>query len=178
MPRVVSCCRQAILSLPPLNPPFSPSHPPHTTPGPVTIRNVLETGIFKKCVCSLSQSEISIHIPSRHALPSRSPDPSLTHPTEAKDIRDNAVLSRSVTPMPSRPTTPKPPGTVRQQAHLRSGMLTVRIFSGASPLSLSGRALTEPRPRSLACTGRAGPRGHPKSPRFVPSSTETTREQP
>ncbi|KAG6372996.1 kinase-like domain-containing protein [Boletus reticuloceps] len=46
-----------------------------------------------------------------------------------KDIKDNA-LSRSVTPIPSRPSTPKPPGTAEQQAHLRSGMLTIRIFSG------------------------------------------------
>ncbi|KAF8132319.1 kinase-like domain-containing protein [Boletus edulis] len=46
-----------------------------------------------------------------------------------KDIKDNA-LSRSVTPIPSRPSTPKPPGTAEQQAHLRSGMLTIRIFAG------------------------------------------------
>ncbi|KIY69435.1 Pkinase-domain-containing protein [Cylindrobasidium torrendii FP15055 ss-10] len=36
--------------------------------------------------------------------------------------------SRSVTPMPSRPTTPKPPGGDAGQ--FRSGMLTIRIFSG------------------------------------------------
>ncbi|KAF8546863.1 Pkinase-domain-containing protein [Imleria badia] len=49
---------------------------------------------------------------------------------KVKDIKDNAVLSRSVTPIPSRPSTPKPHGTAEQQAHLRSGMLTIRIFSG------------------------------------------------
>ncbi|KAF9234333.1 kinase-like domain-containing protein [Melanogaster broomeanus] len=47
-----------------------------------------------------------------------------------KDVKDNGVISRSVTPIPSRPTTPKPPGTTDHQAHLRSGMLTIRIFSG------------------------------------------------
>ncbi|KAF9223204.1 Pkinase-domain-containing protein [Gyrodon lividus] len=49
---------------------------------------------------------------------------------KSKDARDNGVVSRSVTPIPSRPTTPKPPGTADQHAHLRSGMLTIRIFSG------------------------------------------------
>ncbi|KIK96623.1 hypothetical protein PAXRUDRAFT_825768 [Paxillus rubicundulus Ve08.2h10] len=49
---------------------------------------------------------------------------------KSKDARDNGVVSRSVTPIPSRPTTPRPPGVVDQHAHLRSGMLTIRIFSG------------------------------------------------
>ncbi|KIJ60779.1 hypothetical protein HYDPIDRAFT_138719 [Hydnomerulius pinastri MD-312] len=49
---------------------------------------------------------------------------------KSKDTRENGVVSRSVTPIPSRPTTPKPPGTADQGAHLRSGMLTIRIFSG------------------------------------------------
>lgn len=67
-------------------------------------------------------------------LPSPIPrSPVQSTPPEAKDIKDNAVVSRSVTPIPSRPTTPKPPGTAEQQAHLRSGMLTIRIFSGGSP---------------------------------------------
>ncbi|KAH7890401.1 kinase-like domain-containing protein [Phlebopus sp. FC_14] len=47
-----------------------------------------------------------------------------------KDARDNGIISRSVTPMPSRPTTPRPPSVSDPQAHLRSGMLTIRIFSG------------------------------------------------
>jgi hypothetical protein len=38
--------------------------------------------------------------------------------------------SRSATPIPSRPTTPKPLNGVDQQACFRSGMLTIRIFSG------------------------------------------------
>ncbi|KAF9042901.1 kinase-like domain-containing protein [Panaeolus papilionaceus] len=47
-----------------------------------------------------------------------------------KDSKENGVISRSVTPIPpSRPTTPKPPnGTDSSQ--FRSGMLTIRIFSG------------------------------------------------
>ncbi|KIJ12735.1 hypothetical protein PAXINDRAFT_171043 [Paxillus involutus ATCC 200175] len=50
---------------------------------------------------------------------------------KSKDARDNGVVSRSVTPIPSRPTTPRPPGVlVDPHAHLRSGMLTIRIFSG------------------------------------------------
>ncbi|KAG6820017.1 AGC protein kinase Gad8 [Arthromyces matolae] len=46
---------------------------------------------------------------------------------KSKDSRENGVISRSVTPVPSRPTTPKPPGGADQ---FRSGMLTIRIFSG------------------------------------------------
>jgi serum/glucocorticoid-regulated kinase 2 len=53
-----------------------------------------------------------------------------TNHTESKDTKENGVVSRSVTPIPSRPTTPKPPGALDQQAHLRSGMLAIRIFSG------------------------------------------------
>ncbi|KAF6760378.1 kinase-like domain-containing protein [Ephemerocybe angulata] len=44
-----------------------------------------------------------------------------------KDTKENGVISRSVTPIPSRPTTPKPPNDTDQ---FRSGMLTIRIFSG------------------------------------------------
>ncbi|EIW76082.1 AGC Akt protein kinase [Coniophora puteana RWD-64-598 SS2] len=44
---------------------------------------------------------------------------------KAKDSKDNG--SRSVTPIPSRPTTPRPNMTGEQ---FRSGMLTIRIFSG------------------------------------------------
>ena len=108
---VVACCHQPILSLHVVTLSLLPlpSHP--------ILKHVLETRLVKKCV---------------PALPiSRSP---LTLSPEAKDIRDNAVLSRSVTPIPaSRPTTPRPPGSAEQHAHLRSGMLTIRIFSGASP---------------------------------------------
>ncbi|TFK47364.1 AGC/Akt protein kinase [Heliocybe sulcata] len=46
---------------------------------------------------------------------------------KSKDAKDNGAQSRSVTPMPaSRPTTPKPPNG----NDFRSGMLTIRIFSG------------------------------------------------
>jgi len=47
---------------------------------------------------------------------------------KAKETRENGVISRSVTPVPpSRPTTPRPPSGTDQ---FRSGMLTIRIFSG------------------------------------------------
>ncbi|KAK0444214.1 kinase-like domain-containing protein [Desarmillaria tabescens] len=46
---------------------------------------------------------------------------------KSKDSKENGVISRSVTPIPSRPTTPKPPMGSDQ---FRSGMLTIRIFSG------------------------------------------------
>ncbi|KIY52197.1 AGC/Akt protein kinase [Fistulina hepatica ATCC 64428] len=48
-----------------------------------------------------------------------------------KDSRENG-LSRSATPIPSRPTTPKPPqnGGSSGDQQFRSGMLTIRIFSG------------------------------------------------
>ncbi|KAF9465409.1 kinase-like domain-containing protein [Collybia nuda] len=46
---------------------------------------------------------------------------------KTKDSKENGVISRSVTPIPSRPTTPKPPNGSDQ---FRSGMLTIRIFSG------------------------------------------------
>ncbi|KAF8066818.1 kinase-like domain-containing protein [Lyophyllum atratum] len=46
---------------------------------------------------------------------------------KSKETKENGVISRSVTPIPSRPTTPKPPGGSDQ---FRSGMLTIRIFSG------------------------------------------------
>ncbi|KAH7911768.1 kinase-like domain-containing protein [Hygrophoropsis aurantiaca] len=48
---------------------------------------------------------------------------------KSKDTKENGV-SRSVTPIPSRPTTPKPPNGADLQNHLRSGMLSIRIFSG------------------------------------------------
>ncbi|KAJ7905036.1 kinase-like domain-containing protein [Mycena leptocephala] len=44
---------------------------------------------------------------------------------KTKDTKENGVVSRSVTPIPSRPTTPKANGD-----QFRSGMLTIRIFSG------------------------------------------------
>ncbi|KAJ7103726.1 kinase-like domain-containing protein [Mycena epipterygia] len=52
---------------------------------------------------------------------------------KTKDTKENGVISRSVTPIPSRPTTPKPSASSDQ---FRSGLLTIRIFSGRG-LSLS-----------------------------------------
>ncbi|KAJ7220493.1 kinase-like domain-containing protein [Mycena pura] len=42
------------------------------------------------------------------------------------NLKENGVISRSVTPIPSRATTPKPVNGDQ----FRSGMLTIRIFSG------------------------------------------------
>ncbi|KAF8737450.1 hypothetical protein AX14_012840 [Amanita brunnescens Koide BX004] len=44
-----------------------------------------------------------------------------------ESLKENGVVSRSVTPIPSRPTTPKAPNGSDQ---FRSGMLTIKIFSG------------------------------------------------
>ncbi|KAG7095137.1 hypothetical protein E1B28_005918 [Marasmius oreades] len=46
---------------------------------------------------------------------------------KGKDAKENGTSSRSVTPIPSRPTTPRPPNGADQ---FRSGMLTIRIFQG------------------------------------------------
>ncbi|KAJ7853541.1 kinase-like domain-containing protein [Mycena olivaceomarginata] len=48
---------------------------------------------------------------------------------KTKDAKENGVVSRSVTPIPSRPSTPK-------GNDFRNGLLTIRIFSGRG-LSLS-----------------------------------------
>ncbi|KAF9806977.1 hypothetical protein IEO21_08420 [Rhodonia placenta] len=47
---------------------------------------------------------------------------------KSKDSRENGVVSRSVTPIPSRAVTPKPPDA--SENNLRQGLLTIRIFSG------------------------------------------------
>ncbi|THH16300.1 hypothetical protein EW146_g4308 [Bondarzewia mesenterica] len=49
-----------------------------------------------------------------------------------KESKELGVSSRSVTPIPppSRSTTPMPPPAVDAQMSFRSGMLTIRIFSG------------------------------------------------
>ncbi|KAJ7621162.1 kinase-like domain-containing protein [Roridomyces roridus] len=47
--------------------------------------------------------------------------------SKKKDTKENGVISRSVTPIPSRPTTPKASPNGDQ---FRSGTLVIRIFSG------------------------------------------------
>ncbi|TFK24092.1 AGC/Akt protein kinase [Coprinopsis marcescibilis] len=47
--------------------------------------------------------------------------------SKKKDSKENGVISRSVTPIPSRPTTPRLSSDADQ---FRSGMLRIRIFSG------------------------------------------------
>ena len=52
------------------------------------------------------------------------------YPPESKDSKETGVVSRSITPVPpSRAQTPRPPGG---ENIARSGMLTIRIFSGTS----------------------------------------------
>ncbi|KAJ3484777.1 hypothetical protein NLI96_g5411 [Meripilus lineatus] len=46
---------------------------------------------------------------------------------KSKESKESGVISRSVTPIPSRSATPKPPDV---ESNFRSGMLTIRIFSG------------------------------------------------
>jgi len=46
---------------------------------------------------------------------------------KGKDGKENGAGSRSTTPIPSRPTTPRPPNG---EPAFKSGLLTIRIFSG------------------------------------------------
>lgn len=57
-------------------------------------------------------------------------------PESSKDSKENGGGSRSVTPIPSRSVTPKPPDGAEN--NFRSGTLTIRIFSGehSSPYAL------------------------------------------
>jgi serum/glucocorticoid-regulated kinase 2 len=65
---------------------------------------------------------------------------------KAKDSKDI-----SVTPIPSRPTTPRPPhGTA--QSNFRSGMLAVRIFSGQGLALPNGTQIPEAISRALEST--------------------------
>ena len=52
-------------------------------------------------------------------------------PETTKDTKENGASSRSVTPIPSRSVTPKPPDGTENT--FRSGTLTIRIFSGKYP---------------------------------------------
>lgn len=107
----------------------------------------------------------------------------ITHCTfpETKDSKENGVISRSVTPIPSRPTTPKPPNGSDQ---FRSGMLTIRIFSGMAlprPYTPSVCILTLRRSWTLSCTWCASTRGHPEGPGVrtaVSQVDEQSRQHP
>ncbi|EKM75000.1 hypothetical protein AGABI1DRAFT_116625 [Agaricus bisporus var. burnettii JB137-S8] len=68
-----------------------------------------------------------------------------------KDLKDNGVLSRSATPVPSRPTTPKPPQGADQ---FRSGTLTIRIFSGRGLTLPPGAVLPDAIQRALESAPR------------------------
>ena len=81
----------------------------------------------------------------------------------------HGIVSRPVTPMPpSREHTPKPPGG---ENIARFGMLTIRIFSGTSPM-LSGllfastdRNAVRRRTRLGVASGHTSSRRHPASAR-------------
>lgn len=83
----------------------------------------------------------------------------LTSSEPGKDSKENGVISRSATPIPSRPTTPKP---LNGSDQFRSGLLTIRIFSGlyfyvAHPLSF----LVRFRKRIVPHSRSAGSRSYP-----------------
>ena len=86
--------------------------------------SVLQISICPSCPGSSVQKVRRFHNHHRNLGDAQGPSFS----TEAKETRENGVISRSVTPVPpSRPTTPKPPSGTDQ---FRFGMLTIRIFSG------------------------------------------------
>lgn len=69
-----------------------------------------------------ARREECVHPPIVHRRPAK-------RPTEtSKDSKENGSASRSVTPIPSRSVTPKPPDGAEN--NFRSGTLTIRIFSG------------------------------------------------
>lgn len=69
-----------------------------------------------------------------------------------KKAKENDTLSRSVTPIPSRPTTPKP---LHGSDQFRSGMLTIRIFSGRGLALPPGAHLPEGIVRALETAPRS-----------------------
>ncbi|KAL9709471.1 Serine/threonine-protein kinase [Leucoagaricus gongylophorus] len=69
-----------------------------------------------------------------------------------KKAKENDTLSRSVTPIPSRPTTPKP---LHGSDQFRSGMLTIRIFSGRGLAIPPGAHLPEGIVRALETVPRS-----------------------
>ncbi|KAF9787801.1 Pkinase-domain-containing protein [Thelephora terrestris] len=60
---------------------------------------------------------------------------------KSKDHKENG-FSRSMTPIPSRSTTPKPPHD-EAESSFRSGMLTIRIFSGRGLALPPGQEIPE-----------------------------------
>ncbi|GJJ13083.1 hypothetical protein Clacol_007333 [Clathrus columnatus] len=69
---------------------------------------------------------------------------------KAKDAKENgsaAPGSRSTTPIPSRPTTPRPPGG--GEPAFKTGLLTIRIFSGRGLSLPPGQPLPEVIQRQL-----------------------------
>ncbi|KAH6904302.1 AGC/Akt protein kinase [Coprinopsis sp. MPI-PUGE-AT-0042] len=65
--------------------------------------------------------------------------------SKSKETKENGVISRSATPVPSRPITPKP----NDADQFRSGMLTIRIFSGRGLALAPGVPLPEPIQQAL-----------------------------
>lgn len=82
--------------------------------------------------------------------------------SKKKDSKDNGVVSRSATPIPSRPTTPRPPG---EPANFRSGMLTVVVFSGRGLALPLGASVPEVIQRALRSAPERQPQTHHRSNR-------------
>ncbi|THH07000.1 hypothetical protein EW145_g3687 [Phellinidium pouzarii] len=86
--------------------------------------------------------------------------------SKKKETKENGVVSRSTTPIPSRPTTPRPPG---EPANFRSGMLTIVIFSGRGLVLPTGAAVPDVIQKAL----RSAPADRP--PRNKRESTQRKR---
>ncbi|KAF9652740.1 Pkinase-domain-containing protein [Thelephora ganbajun] len=69
---------------------------------------------------------------------------------KSKDSKENG-FSRSITPIPSRSTTPKPPHD-EAESSFRSGMLTIRIFSGRGLALPPGQEIPEVIKKALEST--------------------------
>ncbi|KAF8657583.1 hypothetical protein AX16_002166 [Volvariella volvacea WC 439] len=69
-------------------------------------------------------------------------------------VKENGLSanSRSITPTPSRPTTPRPPQPQNGSDQFRSGMLTIRIFSGRGLTLPPGVPLPDVIQRALEST--------------------------
>ena len=128
---------------------------------PTTINDVgVETRRVQKSVCTTNRSFRRVRTIHLVILTYRD-----TFSSTEKLHDSNGVVSRSVTPIPSRPTTPRPPG---EPATFKTGMLTIVIFSGEfTPRPSSGErqfnGFLPVRSRIVATTRRNCTRCHPES---------------
>ena len=113
----------------------------------------------------LGASKSLLLTPSRH--PGGNHRSSQSSLVESKESKENGIISRSVTPIPSRPSTPKPHYGTDHHSNFRSGMLTIRIFSGQVILGmyvyLALMRISSPhRSRAVSCARRSSTRRYPK----------------